>query len=358
MGFKLTLEEIIKLLLAVAVIIIVAFALTPMLIGLIYPSTEEQVSKECFILLTDKIYDLDEETEETSARCFINPGWLINGFDKGGDSPESCMGEACLCLCTTKGLWATKWNPNCNKDICSAFDKNLRLKEDEKSSTKPVLIWNGFFEFFLRQTSNLILLSTLELKGKFGEDVSKEVREEISQRTFEETVGLPVPAGDTLPNQEFISAYEGSAFKSQGTIKELTEEYANQYGVDPALIAAVATQESSMGTNNACTKVGKTALTGCDWPPNCAKGCECSGRSVFSDEGQLKCTASVLRAAYEQASGNEDGTYSKCVSEYTNEADKWRCIFCVYVSGEAGKTCDYQKSIFTLYKQWKKYYET
>lgn len=356
MGFKLTLEEIIKLLLAVAVIVIVAFAISPILISLIYPSTEEQVSKECFILLTDKIYDLDEDTEETSARCFINPGWLIKGFDKGDNSPESCTGEACLCLCTTKGFWATKWNPNCNKDICSAFNKNLAIQETEESSPKEVLIENGFFEFFLRQTERLIILGVSELKGKFGEDISKEVREEIGQRTFEETVGLPVPAGDTLPNQKFISAYEGPAFKSQGTIKELTEKHANQYSIDPALIAAVATQESGMGTNNACTKVGKTALTGCNWPPNCAKGCKCSSRSVFSDEGQLKCTASVLRVAYEQASGNEDGTYSKCVS-YTTEADKWRCILCVYVSGEAGKTCNYQKLIFNLYKPWKKYYE-
>jgi hypothetical protein len=179
-------------------------------------------------------------------------------------------------------------------------------------------------------------------------------------------IGPPVDcSGKGLPPSSHIQAFESVAWNSGGrTLRDLIISSALAQGVHPALVAAHATAESSMGQNNKCTdpnhatgQPAKSALTGCGWPPSCASGCGCSGSSVWSDAGQIKCTAEVDRKAYIAALGGPGySVYGNCQKYKGNEEALWNCIFCTYVHGFLDEqNCAYKNRMLEYYCQWSNY---
>jgi hypothetical protein len=165
--------------------------------------------------------------------------------------------------------------------------------------------------------------------------------------------------GAGLPSQIYIDAIENIGWNSEGkSLKQLILETAIEYNVHPALLAAQATQESGMGTNNNCVnQVGLTALTGCGWPKQgCSDGC-INHNLCGSDAGQLRCTANVLTRAYKSVIGEDEySVYPQCQNFANTEELKWQCILCTYVHGFTTNTCDYKNNIYNFYAQWSNYF--
>ena len=338
--------EIILLLMLIALIILATASYLS--------KTEGRVTKEYFNTLITEIQKLKTGEQPSFFVLYVGSGWTIKGFDKGADkgaSPDSCSGASCLCLCKNGWFGST----DCEQEgYCKIVFKDVKIQDSEGNKNK-VEFGEGPYDVYLSQDASYVLISGDKKAGKAGTDID-DVDGDAGLGGTSPVVGPGVSAGTELPSSNFVKAYESKAFKSDKTRKELAEDYASQKGIDPALIASFASLESGMGTNNKCTSVGKSALTGCGWPTSCKRGCKCSGDNVFSDEGQLKCTAKTLRSAYEQASGRAEGSYASCVGNFRDEEGKWKCIFCVYNTWKSGTTCDYQSRILSFYQQWKKYY--
>ncbi len=184
-----------------------------------------------------------------------------------------------------------------------------------------------------------------------------------TQITKAETKKLIGPAvdcsGKGLPPASHIRTFESPAWNSGGkTLRELIISYSLVQGVHPALVAAHASQESSMGTNDICpTKTQKSSLTGCGWPPSCASGCGCSGSSVVSDAAQIKCTAEVDKKAYYAALGGPGySVYGNCQKYASSPEATWNCIFCTYVHGFLDEqACSYRDRMMDFYCKWSNY---
>ncbi|MBU2497115.1 MAG: hypothetical protein KJ767_03595 [Nanoarchaeota archaeon] len=349
--------EIILLVFFIGIILLAAVAVTN-----IYLNKGNSASKEHFLNLSSQIKSLNQGQVKGPIIFYVSSDNPIKSYDAGEKSPEDCFGKACLCLCkkTYGGI-----KLECMNDvICETFDKNLRLKEKGSVVTSVFLKGNAFYTLWISNIDDEVIVifnypddvkPYLEKQEQEALQEEEKTQGEIKS-FYTEFIGPGIAASTKLPAQNLINAYEKQAFKSQGTIKELVDKYSKEYGVEPYLIASIASMESTMGTSSGCKSVGKSILTGCKWPTSCASGCKCSSSDVYNDEGQVKCTANLLRNAYEQASGKESGLYSGC-KKYSNDLDKWRCIFCMYNKGIVMLNCDYQSNIFSFYKQWKKYYE-
>ncbi len=176
----------------------------------------------------------------------------------------------------------------------------------------------------------------------------------------EDLIGPPAFCeGKGLPPESYIKAFESEAWNSGGkTVRQLVIQYSLSNGVHPALVAAHASKESSMGLNNKCTiSSDKSALTGCGWYPYCAPGCECSNEHVWSDELQIKCTAEVDKKAYIAATGGSAySVYGGCAKYKGNERKLWNCIFCTYVHGfKDEQSCGYNEDMLDLFCEWANY---
>lgn len=189
--------------------------------------------------------------------------------------------------------------------------------------------------------------------------INENLEIDIDEETLSSMLSLPVdPSNFGLPNTVFTDAINNVGFNSAGkTLKQLFLEIGLEFNVNPALLAAQATQESGMGTNNHCTiQVGKTALTGCDWDiSDCNTGC-ISENACASDVAQIRCTANVLNRAYEAANGEiEYLTYAEC-KDYVNDNDQmWNCIFCKSEDNFT-EPCQYKENVFQFYAQWHNYF--
>lgn len=165
--------------------------------------------------------------------------------------------------------------------------------------------------------------------------------------------------GKGLPSAEHIRKFESRAWNSNGeTLRQLIIKHSLAQGVHPALVAAHASAESSMGLNNKCTQTaGKSALTGCGWPPSCASGCRCSNPYVLSDEAQIRCTVNVDKRAYLAATGGPGySVYGQCSKYKNNNQAVWNCILCTYVHGfKDEQHCAYKSRILDFYCQWANY---
>jgi len=138
-------------------------------------------------------------------------------------------------------------------------------------------------------------------------------------------------------------------------LRALTEEIANKYGLEPALLAAIEESESGMGAAE-CTDIGgnpASSLTGCSWP---------GGKCVYGSGGcyvpedcvswrtQLECTGRILTNGYD-------------VCDSRSGDDKLRCILCVYLNGpnsNAYLECidgqGYDDKIIGMREGWRQYY--
>lgn len=172
-------------------------------------------------------------------------------------------------------------------------------------------------------------------------------------------------------SKQYKERVKKEAWNSDGkTYLQLAKEVGAEKGVDPALLLAHATMESSLGQNDECTQIaGKSSLTGCGWYPKCSDGCRCEPHEdglFASDRAQLECSARVDNGAFKA-----EGLYEKC-GEYENNPMKFfNCIMCTYqgdyyeiLEGSGGKkyftrdgTCSYAKSMKSLYCGWKQYLE-
>jgi hypothetical protein len=168
----------------------------------------------------------------------------------------------------------------------------------------------------------------------------------------------PMPA-KTYSN--YIRDYNVKAWSPDnsdgGTRKEVAESVANQYGMDPWFLAAIASHESGMGRVT-CYHKQKSSLTGCGWPADCSETCSCPSEHTVSDEAQFKCTAMTFRNAYNDINSGGGGIYStKCKKYIGSTEDLWKCLLCVY-AGKGGVTdCSWQSKILLMTSQWKGYYE-
>lgn len=133
------------------------------------------------------------------------------------------------------------------------------------------------------------------------------------------------------PSATYISQVTKTAFNSgTSSYAQLAKSNAATYSVHPGLLVAHMVRESSLGLNNKCVATyQKTSLTGCGWPPSCSSGCTCSGSSVWSDQGQVSCTAQTDKNAYNEAKTGKtvgNGAYVKCSSwNYRNRGSGSCC---------------------------------
>ena len=189
-------------------------------------------------------------------------------------------------------------------------------------------------------------------------------------------------------SQDFKDIYTGKITRNQGgapipfnaepgeTLKSITEEIANQYNLDPMLLAAIEAEETGMHYVNRGGELckpentQKSYLTGCGAYKSCVCGdspdcnnnpeCKCDSASLYSDRTQIKCTAETLRAAYDHSTTDGYGEYGRnCITYKDNPTNVWGCIFCKYAgqsTTDLGECiCDDQ--ILGYYKTWKKTYE-
>lgn len=162
------------------------------------------------------------------------------------------------------------------------------------------------------------------------------------------------PAG--YPDASFIDAYENSfpVTGASGTLKSVTEQVANEKGINPALLTAMIQSESGFQPN--CHDVGMSSLTGCAWPgSSCSSGCS-NPKYCANDKAQLECTADFL---LDPVGSGVCPSCSKCEGLTGN--DKLTCTLCVYrygANGFSGTTCDYSDKFMTQHlPKWLAYYQ-
>jgi len=182
-------------------------------------------------------------------------------------------------------------------------------------------------------------------------------------------------SGAGMPATRYTDQIVREAWNSGGeTYLSLTLQISEDENVHPALLATHMVWESQMGLDNGCTSREKSALTGCMWYPNCSSNCGCTGSAVWTDEGQLQCTANSDKNAYAQAltglSSGGNAYYTVCNPYCSNSDSMWKCIFCVYQgnydSDLDGKgkyftrdgTCTYAENFKSQFCKWVTYFDS
>jgi len=185
---------------------------------------------------------------------------------------------------------------------------------------------------------------------------------------------------ESLPSSTYQTRIQQDAWQSGGkTLLDAAVAAGAQKNVHPALLAIHMKYETGMAKQQKQVCSGpdgdaRSSLTGCGWPPKCAKDCSCSGKNTQSDEGQLVCTAGTDADAYLKATGQIKGNsiYKKRCSQFIDNEEKlWMCILCTYQGNylkDLSKTgdkpyfvkdgyCNYGKKNINDFCSWKKYIE-
>ncbi|PIZ52069.1 hypothetical protein COY27_01800 [Candidatus Woesearchaeota archaeon CG_4_10_14_0_2_um_filter_33_13] len=200
-----------------------------------------------------------------------------------------------------------------------------------------------------------------------------------------DTSGLTIPSYDcsgitNLPVDSRIQGIQSTGFNSNDKTREqIIIEQAQANNIHPAVIATHATLETNIGRGESLASAGfagsaycidsagqkKSKLTGCGWPGTCVGDCSCNIQAVYSDEGQLTCTAQK----YLSFNDLTNVKYYNVCQSYQG-VERWNCLQCVYqgdynkiIEGSSGttyftrdKTCKYAENFKNIFCQWKNYF--
>lgn len=183
--------------------------------------------------------------------------------------------------------------------------------------------------------------------------------------------GLEAPPSTTNTKQIQELAFPNNKGKSY---QDIIFEIGKQKGIDPALLAAHMTLETSIGQGDACPRTTqRSSLTGCEWYTSCSNNCGCTSTATSSDEAQILCTAEADINAFLEMSNGDDivkGKYDTCNKQATIQ-EQWTCMLCVYAGKYnkgtttttenyflQDKTCDYAENFVDQYCSWRSYFES
>ena len=118
---EMTMEEIIKIILAVAGIIILIM-LASSLYGIVTAKTKIEQARASLAILSDKLKDM--KVEEKRSFLLESPqDWFVLSYN--ANTKESCGTNSCICLCEESDCSG-------EKSACTNTDKKVVLKKDNK----------------------------------------------------------------------------------------------------------------------------------------------------------------------------------------------------------------------------------
>lgn len=216
-----------------------------------FRADEGEVTKLYFRELVSTIRDLEEGEVTELKGFFIRDGWLIKGYDEGDNSPESCSGKSCLCICK-KGYWRTFWKDDCKKaGFCKLVEKDVRLQEGE--AVRKLKLEADWYNLFI-SSNGFTTISEEKLKEEYADvkDIEFQERPKPEELTEEELVKIEEKSKrNVLLAMNY--AKENTVHDRKCFCGDRCEEYAGwivKYSmkyeiVDPLLSLSLMMQESS-----------------------------------------------------------------------------------------------------------------
>lgn len=183
-------EATLKIIIAVLCILILIY-LAFQLYNLFLKKTALEQARKTLGQIITKLDSL--ESGENTQYLILNPKeWFLISFNKGENSPESCQGKNCVCICSGVNVLDCE-----TMGVCEPYDTKIRMDGGSvpywcKSSYngKDIYIFPVPFNLYIRNENNQILISEFLIsETKFLDDLfKKEIDFKGEKSSFEDFV--------------------------------------------------------------------------------------------------------------------------------------------------------------------------
>jgi len=184
------------------------------------------------------------------------------------------------------------------------------------------------------------------MEKAYLDELDKEVQKELEEE---------MTLDDVITESEVTFGTFSEVYpKRYALFKSIFEKYAEQNKPNElgeiefkSLLAAIATQETSMGYGDRCGRKGNEPCE--DWLMGYTDGNKYNEQFKGKDN-QVKYASNTLMRAFNKISS----VYSRCDSQKIGSVARAKCILGVYGPGNV----DYDDEVYNLFLAWKEYFET